>query len=586
MKKPDMDAVMPSKVQEVAQVIKKTVRLLLIIAIFCSVASVAYAEDTIQQKDIKDRIDRFIEENKASLAGLSFSVFTDNDVIYQNHFGFADISGNSKVDEDTVMDWGSVSKTLVWVSIMQLKEKGVLDLDADIDEYLPDGLIKRKYGDPVTIKNLMNHDAGFEEYLIDLMATNEDEIISLEEYLKRGQPEQIYRPGEVCAYSNYSSAIAAYIVERASGQPFYEYVRENIFDPLNMNDTSIKSDMSDNASVKERRKKLKSYTTDGKEKSVSLLYINPYPIGMCVSTIDDMRKFAQSLLCSDTPLFEKEETCCELFENTSVFGGSSIGRNSHGLWRITYCDGNVYGHGGNTLFCSSYLLVDPERKSGVVIQTNQRSETLFNTGIAQIVFGEAEWNNGYDGLALSARTVFRGPLRIYKLLNLSEINSSDKQELAYRNSINGTDKLSMSYGDHLVVGIKEIIADFAVIALYAAAVVISVIRLIKEIINKIKFGNSKSDCVSLLSGALVIIPFALLLSVGIRLTSYASLATEALAAAALIIFVSLLVTLVLLFRQLTAVFKNKKSGDLLNTMLLLVTVINTVYWQWCCFITF
>ena len=87
-----------------------------------------------------------------------------------------------------------------------------------------------------------------------------------------------------------------------------------------------------------------------------------------------------------------------------------------------------------------------------------------------------------------------------------------------------------------------------------------------------------------MSNVLVIIPFVLLLTVGIRLTAYASLTKEALAAVALFIFASLIAMLVLFIRQLLIMGKQKNVKELLNALLLFVSIINIVYWQWCYFV--
>lgn len=71
--------------------------------------------------------------------------------------------------ETTVFEWGSISKTFVWVSVMQLVEDRKIDLETDIHTYLPDGFLKNlRFAEPVTLLHLMNHTAGFEEELLDL----------------------------------------------------------------------------------------------------------------------------------------------------------------------------------------------------------------------------------------------------------------------------------------------------------------------------------------------------------------------------------------------------------------------------------
>lgn len=122
------------------------------------------------------------------------------------------------------------AKTMIWVSALQLYEQGKLDLEADIRTYLPDGfLTKLKYDDPITMIDLMNHRGGWQEALYTIQVTDESDIMPLGEALKYSEPPQVFRPGEVEAYSNWGAALAGYIIECVSGMDYGEYLHKNIF---------------------------------------------------------------------------------------------------------------------------------------------------------------------------------------------------------------------------------------------------------------------------------------------------------------------------------------------------------------------
>ncbi len=163
---------------------------------------------------------------------------------------------------------------------MQLWEEGLIDLEADVKEYLPEGFFtKLKYDEPITMLNLMNHNAGFEDAIFQMCAEDESKIISLEEALKIMEPYQINKPGEICSYSNWSVALAGYIVERITGQPFYEYVQEHIFNPLEMKNTGLDPKYSNNFWVKSRLLENQGYTHELVPKKNGLFYLNIYPAG-------------------------------------------------------------------------------------------------------------------------------------------------------------------------------------------------------------------------------------------------------------------------------------------------------------------
>ncbi|MBR4102092.1 MAG: serine hydrolase [Oscillospiraceae bacterium] len=210
--------------------------------------------------DVGNDIETFVQENEDELASIQTAVFCDQTTLYEGYFGYANKENEMLSDQNTVYEWGSVSKLFVWVSIMQLYEQDFVKLDADIRTYLPAGfLTKTAYTDPITLIDLMNHTAGWQETICSLEVADEAELVPLEYALKNTEPAQVYAPGEVTAYSNWGAALAGYIVQYVSGQDYAEYVHEHILDPLGMEHTSVAADYRDNMWVREQREKLSSY---------------------------------------------------------------------------------------------------------------------------------------------------------------------------------------------------------------------------------------------------------------------------------------------------------------------------------------
>lgn len=136
----------------------------------------------ISRENIDREIEDYVAAHAETTAGMAVSVFDRSTVIYRNYFGFSDVEKGISVDENTVFEWGSATKILVWVSVMQLVEQGKLELEADLRQYLPEGFLRNLTFDvPVTMLNLMNHDAGFEETLVGMFTHREDRILSLED---------------------------------------------------------------------------------------------------------------------------------------------------------------------------------------------------------------------------------------------------------------------------------------------------------------------------------------------------------------------------------------------------------------------
>lgn len=380
---------------------KKMIALFTAVLMFVmAVPQVAYAKGNvtpsgISYDNIGTEMDSYLDKYKTGLVSVGASVFDESGIIYTGYYGYSDIENKILADEETVYEWGSVSKLLVWVSVMQLKEQGKLDLETDIREYLPDGfLTKLQYEDEtITMLNLMNHNAGFQESIYENQEAAEEELYgSLEEAVKACECYQAYHVGEYTAYSNWGTALAAYIVERISGMSYVDYVHQNIFEPLGMEHTSIDMHIADNEWVRNQRKELKCYSRYVEEKynedyGVCHSWVQLYPAGAATGTISDLATFAQGFVATDCPFFVNNETREEMFSASSVYGDSNIAKNCHGLWTSQF-KVQTLGHGGNTSGCTANLQFDPESKLGIVVLSNEPGETMFCTGLVSFLFGD------------------------------------------------------------------------------------------------------------------------------------------------------------------------------------------------------
>ena len=111
--------------------------LLLSKSAFAARAAAPKLPSGIEVEELGGKIEEYVSEHENTTAGMSVSVFQGVDTVYTGCFGYADKEAKLAVNQDTVMEWGSITKLLVWVSVMQLWEQGKIDLDADIREYLP-----------------------------------------------------------------------------------------------------------------------------------------------------------------------------------------------------------------------------------------------------------------------------------------------------------------------------------------------------------------------------------------------------------------------------------------------------------------
>ncbi len=386
---------------------------------------------------IGSEIEKWAAENPDAYVSFSTAVFAEDEILYEGAFGYADRENGIAADADTVYEWGSISKTLIWVSVLQLWEQGRIDLETDIREYLPENFLRKlKYDDPITMLNLMNHNAGWGENVWAFQTDDEAKVKSLAETLQDTEPAQVYRPGEVSSYSNYGAALAGYVVECITGQSFHEYVYENIFTPLGMEHTSLLPAHNDNEWVYEQRQKTMCYTNTGMTwvaAGPQLAYVTPYPAGAATGTITDLAIYAGSLARKDCPLFENPETREFLFTPSATYKGTDIAYSYHGFLASSHGETKLTGHNGATNGFNSYMFWDMDTGVGTVVMMTGSGYPLIE--IPELVFGEpdaeipddltvdAATGEDISGMYIGARSMRHGPLKLLSLISLLPVVS-------------------------------------------------------------------------------------------------------------------------------------------------------------------
>jgi CubicO group peptidase (beta-lactamase class C family) len=205
------------------------------------------APPQLEQADLDAWLDGIVPValEAGDIAGAVVAVVADGKVLTLRGLGLVDATSGRPVDpERTLFRAGSISKLFTWTAVMQLVERGVLDLDADINTYL-DFAIPPFDGQHITLRHLLTHTAGFEEQLKHVIAFAPGQAMPFETLLRDFIPARIFAPGTTPAYSNYGTALAGYIVQQVSGQPFDDYIDQNIFGPLGMASATFSQDLTE-----------------------------------------------------------------------------------------------------------------------------------------------------------------------------------------------------------------------------------------------------------------------------------------------------------------------------------------------------
>jgi len=170
----------------------------------------------------------------------SLLVAKNGKILYSNQVGYADFRKKKLLDETAVFQLASVSKQFTAAAIMILYERNQIQLNDTVNYYFPDFPYK-----DVTIKNLLNHTAGLPKYFWvaehkweQEKAPTNTEMMAL---LETSNVNRYFKPGRKFAYSNTGYFVLASIVEKVSGMRFGDFVKKNIFDPLDMKDSFVYS---------------------------------------------------------------------------------------------------------------------------------------------------------------------------------------------------------------------------------------------------------------------------------------------------------------------------------------------------------
>jgi CubicO group peptidase (beta-lactamase class C family) len=325
----------------------------------------------LERADLESWLDGMVPYalKAGDMAGAVVVVVKDGHVLLQKGYGYSDVSKKLQMDpEQTMVRIGSTSKLFTWTAVMQLVETGKLDLDRNINDYL-DFTIPDDFGKPVTLRDLMNHRGGFEEGLKDVLWTNPQGVPSTEAYLKDHKRPMLFPPGQVPAYSNYGAALAGYIVERISKEPFERYIERHILVPLQMTHTTFDQPLPDRFAGEVS----KGYrTASGPPGPYELIVTRP--AGSGTTTVADMSHFMIAHLqdghFGDAEILQADTA--KRMHGPSQDAPPGFATMAHGFFLESHNGRTVLGHGGDTIFFHNEFNLLPAEGVGIDFTFNSR----------------------------------------------------------------------------------------------------------------------------------------------------------------------------------------------------------------------
>jgi CubicO group peptidase (beta-lactamase class C family) len=292
----------------------------------------------------------------------------DGAPFFSKGYGHADLETRREVDPAaTLFRVASVSKLFTTTAVMQQVEAGRLNLNADVNDSLEAFRIDTPIGGPVTLANLLTHTPGFDDKYLRTSQPLDASPVPLGPFLAREMPEQVLPPGDLISYSNFGLALAGYLVERASGQRFEDYIRERILQPLDMTRSrfGIPSPVPANMAVGYEYE-------DGRHRDLGYDRSLDAPAGDLITTGDDMARF----MLAHLGLGALGETRILAEETARMMQSRQHGHDPRlPGWCYGFYEGRENGlrtveHGGAWRGFGTELTLIPEHGAGLFVSTN------------------------------------------------------------------------------------------------------------------------------------------------------------------------------------------------------------------------
>ena len=331
---------------------------LFLFAIFFSL-TLGHSQDKNQKAD--NILNELITKNVATGAVAGYS--KDGKTVWTSATGHADKKNNVLFQKDTKTRIASITKSFTAIAVMQLVEKGLVDINASIQTYVPN-FPKKKRG-TITVKHLLEHSSGLGAYKNNKERETKKEYPTLTDAMSVFKSRKLeFKPGTNYAYTTYGYVVLGLLIENVSGKTYAEYIEENIFRPAGMKNTHLEKygvEVANKSALYSRNKKgiIKEMPTNNLS--------NRIPAGGYYSTVDDLLAFGNAVL--EHKLIE-ESTLQQMTQNN----GLKKEGNPQGFGWFLYggkenTEG-VIGHSGGQTGSSTQILIIPSTKRVVVTLAN------------------------------------------------------------------------------------------------------------------------------------------------------------------------------------------------------------------------
>ena len=305
--------------------------------------------------------------------GAVFVFVQDGRVVYQRGYGLANVAERRAADpETTIWRIGSISKTFTALAVVQLADRGRVDLRADVNRYLTRVRVPGGYPLPVSVRDLLTHTSGLDEIRPGTQAPSADQVLPLADFL-RPRLARVRPPGVTISYSTYGITLAGALVEEVTGTPFERYLRENVWLPLGMRRTSV-------AVPPELRRDLAmGYERQGDSlQAQEWEWYHTIPASSINSTAADMARYMIAFLQQGRPGEGRvlSDTAAREMLRQQAAPHPLVPGVTLGLWEDYVGGLRVVEHGGNVAGFSSQMTLIPSENAGFFVVNHLENSRL------------------------------------------------------------------------------------------------------------------------------------------------------------------------------------------------------------------
>ena len=348
----------------------------IIILAFCFLISYSgIAQINKISEELKAKIDStytsLLKKNKVT--GTSIAIVDNGEIVYATGYGFSDLENEKKADANTIYGIGSITKAFTALSVMQLQEQEKLKVTNSIKDYLVDLDIENPFndGNQIYINDILSHTSGLPSDILNGFFVDNPPSISwaIEELNK----QRMISPRQYTwAYSNVSYGLLGELISKVSGVTYADYLKQNIFTPLNMTSSSIGYELSNTSKTYDGKKQTKEPSI--RDEAAGFMSSNVIDMSNFITMLISDGSFNTKQIIAPNSLAEMEKDQLTNVLLASPFAyGYALFSDSIKIKNIKKNDSTVVsliGHGGDTDAFHADFEYIPELKVGAVILTN------------------------------------------------------------------------------------------------------------------------------------------------------------------------------------------------------------------------